>query len=180
MNAKLFKKLLEQTKTDAARIKQLTKERDLAIDARDAAIAAAVTQVRGEELARYADLNQQLVTASDQLITVIQAHDSDRAQFRKVLAEYQVQLVHADEEIGTHKRINVELNRQLGEALEKVAELQPQLELLEQKKLELAQLLDKVRDRMRRKERLEEQAILNRKAATFQPYNPITVPRRRS
>ncbi len=92
---------------------------------------------------------------------------------------YQEQLVKSDEDLSYWKKAHElaakeagkaqALARDLGQHLETI---QPQLELLEQQKLELTQLCDKVRDRMRRKELAEEQAILNRKAATFQPFAP--------
>jgi chromosome segregation ATPase len=44
------------------------------------------------------------------------------------------------------------------------ADIQPQLDLITQQRADLTHILDTVRDRMRRKEQQDEQAILNRRA----------------
>jgi predicted nucleic acid-binding Zn-ribbon protein len=45
-----------------------------------------------------------------------------------------------------------------------VADIQPQLDLIEQQRVDLTHILDAVRERMRRREQQGEQAILNRRA----------------
>jgi chromosome segregation ATPase len=178
VNAKMLNKILAQAKTDAARIKDLEGKLAVADASREEA-REQVLAVAKQEMGKLSGEMISRLEAGDRLLAEVrqQAH-VDKEQFRKTLIEYQSQLVKADEEIGLLSQRCSQLEAVKVDLSTQLQEIEPKLALYEQQKLELTQLCDKVRDRMRRKELAEESAILNRKAATFKPLAPqVSLPR---
>ena len=151
--AKLFNKLLDQTKTDARRIRELEAQLALATQDKNRAVDATAAFWRK----RVDEVDQQLVETRERLVAAQEEHAILHTRL--------------DQEVF----VNKELVTRLAENETQMSALQPQLLLLEQQKTDLERLCDKVRDRMRRKEQEEERAILNRKAiASVVPqYNRV-------
>lgn len=150
--ARQYTKLVNDLKTLQLRNRELEAEATRTPERIQDAIDAALTSARAdhaetlrqrdalheETLRQLAGLREELTTALTALSTT--TAERDEAQ-RNLLAE----TVRAD-------GLSVQ-----------VAAIQPQLDLIEQQRRELSGILDTVRERMRRKEHQEEQAILNRR-----------------
>ncbi len=150
--ARQYTKLIDDLKALQQRNKELEAEARRTAsriqDAVDTALASTnadhvealrqATALHAETLSQVAALHKELVTTTASLSTTTTERDEVQ---RDLLAA----TVRAD-----------------GLAAQ-VADIQPQLELLEQKRVDLSHLLDTVRGRMRRKEQQDEQAILNRR-----------------
>jgi hypothetical protein len=163
--SKLITKLLEQTKADAARIHEL--ERTLDERTRDANAAA-------KDLVSAAVDRANSDLAIERLVKLL---DEEREKMSRaaelrglLLLEADQSLHRAERELESAKTRNAELegaNAELEMAnsvlAARVADAEPQFRLLESQRQELVAILDSVRDRMRRKEREAESAILNRK-----------------
>lgn len=147
-----YTKLINALKTLQLRNRELEAEALRTPERIQDAVDTALTSARGdhaetlrqkdaiyeEALRQMADLRAELATALAALSTT--TTERDEAQ-RNLLTE----TLRAD-------GLSVQ-----------VAAIQPQLDFIEQQKRDLSSILDTVRERMRRKEQQEEQAILNRR-----------------
>jgi len=162
VNAKLLNKLLDQTKTDARAIARLERDKlrlgEQLAAARsqiDAAVADALAANRAAHDADWASAQER--------------HDGLSEVIRRLRAEFAaVQEKHAEmtNDRDHWQEVARSLSEELHGANDKIAELEPRIALLAEQRAELEKLCAKVRDRMRRREHEEEQAILNRKIVT--------------
>lgn len=173
--SKLLSKLIAQTKADAATIKALRTENQQLEAAKQEAVEAAVAEVialhrpelaavsnaaaaREVELASSAAAREQeMTTVHGQLLVKLRATEealADSARENTLLREAQDLLAIA------HAKLQAEHAAERA----RIADLEPRAALIEQQRADLTRLLDKVRDRMRRRELDEERAILNRQA----------------
>lgn len=174
-NAKLFTKLLEQTKTDAKTIVALTKK----VDAAEADAAARCRQAVNDVADLAAADRAKLVAEHKAAMDALQAsHEEDwrAANKRQEILRDNLQAANEKcsklrDDLDATKRevdnlmlIKTHQEGRIQELETQLDTIKPELELLDAKKAELTKMLDSVRDRLRRKEREEEQAILNRKA----------------
>lgn len=176
--SKMITKLLDQTKADAEEIKRLKaqlvaaqRDKDTEVQnarefARHDAVleAVRVAKLHADEITAINDMHEQKREAyrieRNELAT-------ERTAVREALVKAQADLA---ARLGEVLRLSGErqMFAEASEAANKqLAEVAPQLALLETQKAELAKLCDRVRDRMKRKELEEESAILNRKAVTI-------------
>lgn len=151
--SKLINKLLEQTKLDAAKIKQL--EAKLLVKASDDKHMAdqRVINIVAQHEADWAHAALERTRLLDAINTHLsdnKAINSELVSSRQACAELMATL-----KIQIGQRQDLEI---------KLAEVEPRIALLEAQRADLTKLCDKVRDRMKRKELEEERAILNRKA----------------
>lgn len=169
--AKMLNKLLDQTKADARRIKELeatlanaTADKQRTVDA-----TATFWHKRVEDLKAQHEMNVEAVQgkhdldwkqASQERQALIDKMSTLRVQLEATQADRDGLKLHRDEVLA----VNAQLGVQLTEARTKFADVEPRFLLLEQQKADLEKLCDKVRDRMKRKELEEERAVLNRKA----------------
>lgn len=175
--SKFISKLIEQTKSDATTIKAQKAKLDKADEERQKAVQAAI-----DATAAAADQARAQLIASHQteLAKLKAQHDEDwkhaaerqDAQLRQ-LSELSAKVSKLEGEASAYKQeidnltvIKTHQEGRIAELETQLDTLKPELALLETKREELTKLCDKVRDRMKRREREEEQAILNRKAVS--------------
>jgi chromosome segregation ATPase len=153
VKAKFLNKLLDQTKADARRITDL--ERQLMI-----ARAEIVTKVDASIAAGRVAHDADWAVAQER-------HDGLSEVIRRLRGDLdaaRASIVDVTNDRDHWQSVARSLSEQLHEANDKIAELEPRIALLAGQRADLEKLCDKVRDRMKRKEIEEEQAILNRRA----------------
>lgn len=164
--AKLLNKLLAQTKLDAKRIAELEAAAASAPARIQAAVDAALAKVKADHDAALAkmkaDHDEDWKHAGERQDTYLLAMAVLETKNEKLTHE----LGSAKHEVANLTMMKDWLETRNAELQSQLEDVKPELALMESKRAELTTLCDKVRDRMRRKEREEEQAILNRKAIT--------------
>ena len=174
-NAKFINKLLTQTKADAKTIADQRRQLDTAQAESDARLAAArdkLAQEHAAELAQLrashkAEMEAEAKRHNEDWHAAAERHDAQLRALNTVSTKANNLEVERDtfkQQVDNLTLINSHQDGRIKELETMLATIQPELALLETKKQELTQLCEKVRERMRRKEREEEQAILNRKA----------------
>lgn len=149
--ARLVTSLIEDRKAAATRIAELEKAAAGEGDRTWTAVAQALADADEAH-------HKELSGIRDELAAIMKYAEDAKARIL-VLAAAIVDVESQRDDADTKVRV---LEAALSEAKDKLSEARPQLELVEKKKDELTHILDAVRDRMRRKELQEEQAILNR------------------
>lgn len=180
--AKLITRLLDQTKLDASSIKSLQSQLAAANANADACVQATITTLTNQ----HSEQTELLKTShANELERLHASHAADwkaaaehSAAKQSIIGDLRDKMLKLEGNLAASMRqvddltlIKAHQEGRIAELEAQLATLKPELELMEVKKTELTKLCDDVRARMRRKERDEEQAILNRKAVT------IAVPR---
>lgn len=167
--SKLITKLLEQTKLDASKINALTSENMLVRNVNQG-LAEKVQRLERELLEATVKAEKQaehIAASSIEAGTALERSEAEHSVTKARLAKSLDKQVRQHDEIKSMQTIIEKLSSDIEEARKKLQDVEPQLALYEQQKAELSQLCDKVRDRMRRREKEQEQSILNRKAVTL-------------
>lgn len=149
--ARLIERLIADGKTNAARVAQLERELATASEHERQAIAQVTAQLRQEiervRAAGDADVDkwhQRYRVIAEELAVLTVSYDA--AEHARRLAEQET----------------LRVMEQVSELQGKIDALAPQFADLEEREARLAKICDTVRERMHRRERTEEQAILNR------------------
>lgn len=171
--AKFINKLLEQTKADALRIKELELKLARAdVDASERVQSALdqTAELHRQELAKIGVHIQKI--NDDHAADWKTAAARQDAQLRQ-MGELSAKNAQLEDDLAATKcevdnlvLIKTHQEGRIKELESQLDTIKPELDLLEAKKAELTKLCDDVRARMRRREREEEQAILNRKAVS--------------
>jgi chromosome segregation ATPase len=169
--ARLIEKLLEQTKTDARRIKDLeahlaamNDEKHRAVDATAAFWQKRVEELKSQHASALAEQEATLEADRQLVVGEVRALTGRAVAAKEAHADVTKALTEARDHVSLLAVEKQRLEEQLAAALGRMADVEPRIALLEQQRTDLERLCDKVRDRMRRKELEEERAILNRKA----------------
>lgn len=154
-----FAKLKQQRKTDSQKLLEM-QQRIFDLESKlantDAAAAERVKLALAEQKAHHDEDWRHAEEHHDVVKTTLERALAD-------LADAQSKLVLREADIDALRVSLGHSNQMLEMERARIAEMQPQLDLIAQQRSDLERILDGVRDRMKRREAEDERAILNRK-----------------
>jgi chromosome segregation ATPase len=171
VNAKMLTKLLEQTKTDARRIQALEAQAVVAVDDKNRTVDATVVfwkkrldELKAQHLTELRQQEEKLEADRQHVVEEVQALTGRVIAAKGTHGNMTKALTEARDHISLLAVEKQKLGEQLAAANARMADVEPRIALLEQQRVDLEKICDKVRDRMKRREQEEERAVLNRKA----------------
>lgn len=158
--ARFIERILEQNKIDARRIAELEAKLSRAERATEIAVAHAVATTQDR-------LGKEREVHLAEVMRLTALHDADWAEAARQREELQTTVANQREVIATHEATIIELESSRGGLARALAGARAELTSLadvDARRAELEHICDGVRERMRKREREAERAILNRRA----------------
>ena len=159
--ARLIARLTEVVRGKDAEIDRLKAELDHA--RKSAALHLARESERDFEIARYARKRGELASRLQVAERDVAALDHLNAFATAALADLEASSAELRRQIDQARGEATQARAERDVLAARLEGLEPELQILEEKRSELTRILDDVRDRMRRRDLQDEQAILNRR-----------------